>query len=184
MDEIKNWVLNIAAIAILMIILDLLMPEGKIRNFAQLVAGFVIMFAMINPVLQLIDKGVPVSYAGWQDEVYLLNNRFKYTTESLGEEQQRQVLELYRSMLISDIKGRLENNKQISKAEVDVVLNENTFSEKFGEIRKLYLNLLVDRSKGYNSLNQQGLLEEIRSELKQALSLEEEKIIIHINEGD
>jgi len=182
MDEIKNWVLNIAAIAILMIILDLLMPEGKIRNFTQLVAGFVIMFAMINPVLSLINKGVPVSYAGWQDEVYLLNSRFKYSADSLREEQNRQVLELYRSMLISDIKNRLESNKQVRKAEVDVVLNENVSSKEFGEIRKLYLNLLLEPE--YDVQNRQGLLEEIRRELKQALSLEEDKIIIHIGERD
>lgn len=162
MDQVKSWVLNIAAVAILMIVLDLFMPEGRIRKFTQLVGGFVIMFVMINPVLQLIDKGVPVSYAGWQDEVYLLNNRFKYTTETLKDEQNKQVLDLYRSMLISDIKSRLESNNQIVKAEVDVVLNENSASDKFGEIRKLYLNLLFDMSKEYDNQNQKKLLEEIR----------------------
>ena len=59
MNEIKSWILNIAAISVLMIILDLLMPEGKIKNFTQLVAGFIIMFAMINPVLQLINREYP-----------------------------------------------------------------------------------------------------------------------------
>ncbi|NLM11346.1 MAG: stage III sporulation protein AF [Clostridiaceae bacterium] len=182
MNEIKSWILNIAAISVLMIILDLLMPEGKIKNFTQLVAGFIIMFAMINPVLQLINRGVPASYAGWQDEVYLLNKRFEYTNHSLKEEQHKQVLELYRSMLISDIRSRLENHRKIIKAEVDVVLNENTSSNKFGEIRKLYINLLVDSAAGYNSQNRPNLLEEIRNELKQALSIDEEKIIININE--
>jgi len=183
MDEIRNLVLNIAAVAILMVILDLLMPEGKIRNFTQLVAGFIVMFVMINPVLQLIGKGVPASFAGWRDEFYLLNNRFKYTADSLKEEQNRQVLELYRSMLVSDIKSRLESSRQIIKAEVDVVLNENVFSSKFGEIRKLYLNLLIDRA-GKNIQNRQELLDDIRNELKQALSLDEDKIIIQIKEGD
>lgn len=180
MDEIRNWILNIAAVAVLMIILDLLMPEGKTRNFVQLVAGFVVMFAMINPVLQLLDKGVPVSYAGWRDEAYLLNTRFKYTADSLNEEQQKQVLELYRKMLISDIKNRLKGDSKIIEAEVDAVLNENTSSSKFGEIRKLYLNLRIKETSGNNDENRDRLLEEIRSELKQAFSLEEDEIIIHI----
>jgi len=85
-------------------------------------------------------------------------------------------------MLISDIKNRLESNKQVRKAEVDVVLNENVSSKEFGEIRKLYLNLLLEPE--YDVQNRQGLLEEIRRELKQALSLEEDKIIIHIGERD
>ena len=85
-------------------------------------------------------------------------------------------------MLISDIRSRLENHRKIIKAEVDFVLNENTSSIKFGEIRKLYINLLVDSAAGYNSQNRPNLLEEIRNELKQALSIDEEKIIININE--
>lgn len=184
MAEVKSWILNVASVAVLMIILDLLMPEGKIKNFTQLVAGFVIMFVMVNPILQFVNRGVSVPYAGWQDEMYLLTNRFKYTTEALKNDQNRQVLELYRSMLVSDIKNRLESNSQISEAEVDVVINENASSDKYGEIRQLYINLLIDRSKMQNVLNQEKLLDEIRGELKQALSLDEEKIIIHINEGD
>ncbi|AGC67558.1 stage III sporulation protein AF [Thermoclostridium stercorarium subsp. stercorarium DSM 8532] len=179
MDEIRNWVLNIAAIAVLMIILDLLMPEGKTKSFTQLVAGFVVMFAMINPVLRLIDKGVPASYAGWQDEFYLLNTRFKYTTRYAGEEQQRHILDLYRTLLVSDIKNRLESNKNISEAEVDVVLNENPSSDRFGEIRKLYLNLIVSEPAEFDGVNRH-LAGEIRRELRQALSLDEDKIIIHI----
>ena len=181
MNEIKSWILNIAAISVLMIILDLLMPEGKIKNFTQLVAGFIIMFDD-KPCFTAHKQGSTPSYAGWQDEVYLLNKRFEYTNHSLKEEQHKQVLELYRSMLISDIRSRLENHRKIIKAEVDVVLNENTSSNKFGEIRKLYINLLVDSAAGYNSQNRPNLLEEIRNELKQALSIDEEKIIININE--
>jgi len=184
MDEIRNWILNIAAIAVLMVILDMLMPEGKTKNFTQLVAGFVIMFAMINPVLQLINRGVTASYAGWQDEFYLLNTRFKYSTELLREEHQKQVLDLYRNMLISEITGRLENSKQVVKAEVDVVLNENVSSNRFGEIRKLYINLFTESTADSNALNQQRIADEIRKELKQALSIEEDKIIIHITEGN
>ena len=65
MDEIKSWVLNIAAVAVLMIILDLLMPEGKIRKFTQLLSGFIIMFVMINPVITIFGKGVNESWAGF-----------------------------------------------------------------------------------------------------------------------
>ena len=56
MIEIKKWVLNIATMSVLMVLLDLLMPEGKMRKLTQLVSGFVIMFVMINPALQLLNK--------------------------------------------------------------------------------------------------------------------------------
>lgn len=184
MIEIKIWVLNIATMSVLMVLLDLLMPEGKMRKLTQLVSGFVIMFVMINPALQLLNKGVTVTYAGWEDEVYLLNSSFKYSTETLKADQKEQVLALYRSMLISDLRNRLESHKQISKAEVDVVLNENDTSDNYGEIRKLYINLLIDKNNEYHSKNNENLLDEMRKELKQALSLDEEEIIINIKQVD
>ena len=182
MNELKNWVLNIATVSVLMVILDLLMPEGKMRKFTQLVSGFVIMFVMINPLLQLLNKGVEVTSAGWGDEVYLLNSSFKYTTETLKEGQKEQVLDLYRDMLIADIENRLESHKQINKVEVDVVLNENDTSDKYGEIRRLYIKLLLDGNIEQTEKDIQNILNEIQRELKQALSLDEEKIIISIKQ--
>lgn len=35
MEEIKSWVLNIASAAVLMVILDLLIPESRIRKFTR-----------------------------------------------------------------------------------------------------------------------------------------------------
>ena len=70
MEEVKGWVLNIAAVAVLMIILDLLMPEGRIRKFTQLISGFIIMFVMINPVITLFGKGVNESWTGLRDEAF------------------------------------------------------------------------------------------------------------------
>jgi hypothetical protein len=48
----------------------------------------------------------------------------------------------------------------------------------------LYINLLIDKNNEYHSKNNENLLDEMRKELKQALSLDEEEIIINIKQVD
>lgn len=72
MEEIKSWVLNIASAAVLMVILDLLIPESRIRKFTRLLTGFIIMFIIINPVVELIGNGGNGLLENLRDESFLL----------------------------------------------------------------------------------------------------------------
>ncbi|NLN64061.1 MAG: stage III sporulation protein AF [Clostridiaceae bacterium] len=181
MEEIKSWAVNIAAVAVLMIILDLIMPEGRIRKFTQLLTGFVLMFVMINPVLGLFGKGVPASFAGWSDESFLLSSQVKSMTGSLQDERKKQTLELYRRMLLADIQNRLVGHEQIHEAEVDAVLNENMDSENYGQIRRLFINLTLKKNE---TINKQMIGASIHKELQQIFNLKENEIVIQISEGE
>ncbi len=182
MDEIKNWVVNIAAVAVLMIILDLLMPEGRLRKFTQLLAGFILMFVMINPVLGLFGKGD--TFDGWADETFLLSNQVKNIAGSLEDDRSKQTLELYRSMLLSDIQNRLQTHDQILKAEVDPMIYENRESKKYGQIRKLFIKLTLKEANNGAAHDHQKLLDQIHRELQQVFLLKEDEIVIQIAQGE
>lgn len=184
MEEIKHWAVNIAAVAVLMILLDLVMPEGRIRKFTQLLSGFVLMFVMINPVLGLFGKGVPASFAGWSDESFLWNSQVKTITGNLRDESSRQTLDLYRSLLVSDIRNRLESHEQIERAEVEVVIYENQESQEYGQIRKLYVNLMLQDNRDGSEPEREGIYAQIHRELQQVFLLKEEDIILQITEGE
>lgn len=184
MEGIKSWVVNIAAVAILMILLDLLMPEGRLRKFTQLLAGFILMFVMINPVLGLFGKGVTASFAGWADETFLLNSQVKNMTGNLQDQRNKQTLELYRSMLLSDIQNRLQSHEQVEKAEVDLVIHENGESDKYGQIRRLYIKLTLQDKRDAAAGDDRKLQDEIHRELQQVFLLKENEIVIEIAKGE
>lgn len=182
MEAIKSWVVNIAAVAILMILFDLLMPEGKLRKFAQLLAGFILMFVMINPVLTLFGQGA--SFDGWAAETFLLSNQVKNIAENLQEERSKQTLELYRSMLVSDIQNRLQTHEQIEKAEVDPMIYENNNSEKYGQIRRLFIKLTLKEAQDGVTNDRQKLITQMNRELQQVFLLKEDEIVIQIVQGE
>jgi stage III sporulation protein AF len=187
MEEIKSWVLNIAAAAVLMVILDLLIPESRIRKFTRLLTGFIIMFIIINPVVELIGNGGNGLLENLRDESFLLNSQAAGITNANQRDQARQTLELYREILLSDIHNRINTYKEIEKAEVDMVLNENIDSEKYGQIRKIYINLIFAKAdKKEEKLFPGGnneIASEIAKEIQRVFLLDEKDILINISEN-
>lgn len=183
MEAIKSWVVNIAAVAILMILFDLLMPDGKLRKFVQLFSGFILMFVMINPVLGLLGKNDV--FDGWAEDTVVLTSQVKNIAGSLEDERSEQIMELYRNMLLTDIRNRLETHEQIEKAEVDPMIYENRESEKYGNIRRLFIRLtLKEAESGVSEDNRQKLIDQIQRELQQAFLLKEDEIVIQIVGGE
>ncbi|NLG89473.1 MAG: stage III sporulation protein AF [Clostridiaceae bacterium] len=186
MEEIKSWVLSIATAAVLMVILDLLIPESRIRKFTRLLTGFVIMFIILNPAAELIGNGGKGLFVNL-DEIFLSGSQTDRIADESRREQARQTLELYREILLSDIHNRLIMHKEIERAEVDIVLNENINSEKYGQIRKIYINLVLPGTgekeeklfRGTNS----GIASEISKELQRTFLLDEKNILINISEN-
>lgn len=182
MEAVKGWVINISAVAILMILLELLMPEGRLRKFTQLLTGFILMFVMINPILGLMGKGD--SFSGWAEETFLLSNQVKNIAGSLEDERSRQTLELYRTMLLSDIENRLLTHQKIKKAEVDPMIYESRESDKYGQIRKLFIRLTLKEPESISAGEQQDILDQIQRELQQVFVLKEDEIVIQIAQGE
>lgn len=188
MEALKNWIISIATISILMIIFDLIIPDGKMRKFVRLISGFVIMFALLNPVLIFLGKGVNSAFAGWDADAVVWKSQVNSLSINQVKERDKQTLELYRSMLIDDIKIRLEGHYMIDNAQIDAVLNENSSSDRFGEIRKIYIKLAVtedsniskvDRLKGKSLSNTQSVVEkDIREELARVFVMDINDIIV------
>jgi len=186
MEEIKRWVLNIATAAVLMVILDLLIPESRIRKFTRLLTGFIIMFIIINPVAELVGNGGKDYIGNLWNEKLLFDSRVEMIAGANQREQARQTLELYREMLLSDIHNRLNTRKEIEKAEVDIVLNENVGSEKYGQIRKIYINLIFSKDgkkEGRLLSDANDVASDISKEIQRVFLLNEEDILINISEN-
>jgi stage III sporulation protein AF len=50
---LKEWILNIVTLSIFIILIEILIPSGKIKKVVNLVTGFILVIALINPILSL-----------------------------------------------------------------------------------------------------------------------------------
>jgi stage III sporulation protein AF len=50
-EFLKSWVLNIATIAILLVLIEILIPSGKTKKLVNLISGFLLLITIIQPYI-------------------------------------------------------------------------------------------------------------------------------------
>jgi stage III sporulation protein AF len=141
---LKDWVLNIAALVMFIVIVEMLMPSGRMKKYASLVTGFVLIIAIINPLLKLIGGGVKFEDIQITSSNYMDKLEIEKNSSLLEEEQNKQIIEIYRKKLIKQLEDKLSKTEGITEVKGDVIINEDLNSDSFGEIIRAYAEVTVD----------------------------------------
>jgi len=147
MEFLRNWIINIVTIAVFIILFEIIIPSGKIKKIINLISGFIMIIAIINPVLAISNKDINLIQFHLKDSNFLDVNEIQYNSSILKENQVNQMIEVYRKkiteqigIVVSGIEGMNVNN-------VDLIINEDYGSEEFGEVKRIYLYLEVGDEK-------------------------------------
>lgn len=141
MDFLRGWIINIVTISIILILFEILVPTGKTKKIISLVSGFVLLIAVINPFLTLKDKGFDLSEASLSDSFYIDRKEIEAGSKLLEETQMKQISEVYKKKLTGRIQEEANKIEGVSESWVQVEINEDSSSEKFGEINKITIEI-------------------------------------------
>ena len=136
---LENWVFNIVILTILIILLEIILPSGKTRKFVKLISGFILIIALINPVLALFGKNFDFHGFEIAGSNYLDREEIVEKSRMLKESQMKEIAEVYRQKLIKQLEDRSEKLAGERRVTADVIINEDYTSESFGEIKRIYL---------------------------------------------
>ena len=57
MDEIKSWIICILIGAFIINIVDMVLPESKLKPYINLVCNFIFIFIVISPIVSFLSSG-------------------------------------------------------------------------------------------------------------------------------
>jgi len=57
-DFLRNWVVNIVTLVVFVMLIEMMLPSGKVKKIVNLVTGFILVIGLINPVLELFEKEI------------------------------------------------------------------------------------------------------------------------------
>jgi len=140
-EFLKDWCLNIAALVIFIVLLEMLLPSGKMKKMINLVSGLILVIALINPVLGLLQKGVDLEVYQMSNSNFIDKKEIMVNSQVLKEEQIRQITNLYRSKIINQVEELVKGIKGVSDVKADVIINDDYSDENFGEVKRVYLEL-------------------------------------------
>ncbi|MBU5437547.1 stage III sporulation protein AF [Tissierella sp. MSJ-40] len=202
-DFIRTWIIDIVIMFIFISIVELVLPNGNMKKYINMIVGLLIIFTIINPFIKLfnidlnLDKAVfnqisQQDIAINEDKEFLLN-------------QEKQVAMLYEEKIRREIIELVEVNTTFKISEMNIDIN--TDEDDYGNIALLELVIeekqetIEDKNKivikevkpiiiGEKSVHKKDYKksdndEEIKELISQKYNLEKENILVFIKtEGE
>ena len=138
---IKQWVVNIVALALFIVIVEMLVPTGEIKKFIRLVTGTILVIAIISPLTELYGKGIDIGGLQMSNSMDLDKLQIEKESKLLEEEQMKQTVEVYRQKITEQIELAAMEDEKVKEARADIIFNEDYNSKDFGEIKRIYLEV-------------------------------------------
>lgn len=203
-ELLRPWVINIVVITIFVIITDIILPEGSIKQYVRVIIGIFVLLAIIQPLINIKNIRFDFEKSYLETSIKLDNKSHINEKEVLSTYQKDKALELYKSKLIEQIITAVSYKKSIDKKNIEVILNINKDKKssefgllndvqviicpgeemsQIGKIKKVKIGndekVIYKEEKEYN-LNEKTSSDEICEMLSKMLGIDKNKIQVKL----
>lgn len=144
LEFIKNWTVNIVVLVLFIVITEMLLPKGRVRKYANLMTGTILIIAIIEPVTGLFGKSFDFTFSQVVTAGSIDKKEIEKAGRMLEEEQVKQTIRLYRNRIIEQTEHQAREVEGVKDAKADVIINEDSSSPSFGEIKRIYIEAEVE----------------------------------------
>lgn len=141
-ESLKHWIIDLITIAIFVVMLDIIVPSGKIKKYVNLVLGFILLIAIINPIIKIFSEDVDLGRYAAAGANFIEKSEIESSSRILQEEQMKQITEVYRKKIISRIEETVKGFDGVREVKADVIINEDYNSDEFGAVMRVYLKIV------------------------------------------
>jgi stage III sporulation protein AF len=162
-EFLREWAINIVTLVIFIVLLEILVPSGKMKKYINLVSGFLIMITLITPFLKFLQKDSDLKGLELSETININKMDIAEKSKLLSRSQSRQVIEVYRQKIINQLENYVKQDEEIESVNADVIVDEDSNSEKYGEIKRIYMSLnLKDKVDGNEGVKMIPKVEKIQ----------------------
>ncbi len=140
----RQWVINIVALVLFIIMFEMLLPTGKMKKYINLVTGTILIIAIISPLTGLLGRNADISAFQVSNSNQLDKLEVEKDSKILKKEQMKQIVDVYRDKIIEQLEQNAKEVKGVKQAHADVIFNEDYNSKNFGEIKRAYIEIVPE----------------------------------------
>ncbi|KXG78166.1 hypothetical protein AN618_05580 [Fervidicola ferrireducens] len=131
--NLSSWIKQIIMVAMFTLFVDLFMPDNDLRKYIKVILGIIVMIAILNPIISLLNADT--FFAGVQLEAggYLDENSISRQAEKLKQKNMEMALELYEKELEERIVRQLRQLTFLEVSKTDVKVEQD------GSIKEIHL---------------------------------------------
>ena len=144
-SSISAWILSIAGIVCLSILIELILPEGQMNRYIKRIFAFIIVFVIISPLPNLLNKDIDLSRIFNYGETLEVDEDYLYQLNldkisALKEDIETEVAKYgYKNVAIYINADILMKDMTISSISVDLsdlVISQNAEHNDISKIKK------------------------------------------------
>jgi len=144
-DFLRSWILNIVTLVLFIVLLEILFPSGKMKKYLNLVSGFVLIIAIINPLIVLMSRGLELKDFQIASSNFLDKREIEEKSKILEEQQIKQIIKVYRNKIITQLEDKVKDIDGVYDARADIIINEDHNSDEFGQVKRVYLYIKTSK---------------------------------------
>lgn len=141
MDFIKQWVIQIVTLVLFIVMVEMLLPTGKMKKYVGLVTGTILIISIISPLIPLLGKNYDFTAIQTSSSNAFDKLQVGKDSKLLEDEQMKQIVEVYRKKIIEQLEQNAKEIDGVDQVKADIIFNEDFNSETFGEIKRAYLEI-------------------------------------------
>lgn len=149
MDSLRQWIINITAVAIFIVILEIMLPSGRMKKMVNLISGFVLIITIIYPLGNVISQGAKMTSGFFENSMNFdkkqVQNQQQNAGDAMKKEQVNQILQLYREKVINHIKESAKKIKGVGEVNADITFVDDYSSENFGQLKRIYIYVTPEK---------------------------------------
>ncbi|WP_077367690.1 stage III sporulation protein AF [Anaerosalibacter sp. Marseille-P3206] len=136
---LKEWLIQIVSTFIFVSLLEIVLPNGQMKKYIDMIIGLLIIIVIINPFIKFIFKDIDIE-----------RNIFTSSEKMVGEYQvdkemlnlqQEQMKNAYVMKLQEDVKNLVEEKTDFMVLRTYVEIKDDIESEDFGTVEKVQLEI-------------------------------------------
>ncbi len=144
MEWMTTWAQGIIVAVIITTIIELILPEGNHKKYIKMVMGVYILFTIVSPIITKITNQ-DFEFDESKYEEFFKNSTYEVSSQSLEEENDNQIKDLYLNNIKSDVKQKLkEQGYIVEEIQIEADLESE---EAYGKIKKMNLQIKKGETK-------------------------------------
>ena len=150
-EAVKGWVSNIIAVILFVSIIEIILPEGKMRKYVNLAAGVLIVLIIISPLVRAFNKDLQIEMPEMNLKEPIPLEELKTQGKKIEDMRAKQIVDAYRTKIEKSIEKQVNEIKGVSCQRVVCKVIEDSIKEDFGDIKEITLYVSKKKEEYKNS---------------------------------
>ncbi|AFS78387.1 stage III sporulation protein AF [Gottschalkia acidurici 9a] len=143
-EFLKGWMTNLVTFIVIITFLEMILPNGNMRRFVNMIIGILLILVIINPFISLLKSNIDI-----EKEVFMNiseQNTYKPKEDKEFKNiQDKQIVDMYKNQIEKEVRNSLINKTQYVLEKIHIEIEENNDSKEYGSIKKI--ELIINENK-------------------------------------